>query len=61
MQSLGREKDYDYTRPAFIPPRVNIVSYLGVKTVLERQQDFRVTWGVTTEELMGKGGGNFML
>ncbi|GME51790.1 Cytochrome P450 [Neofusicoccum parvum] len=61
MQSLGRESHYSYDRPAFIPPRINITSYLGAKAVLEQQRDFRVTWGITLEELMGKGGSHFML
>ncbi|KAF2405392.1 fatty acid oxygenase [Trichodelitschia bisporula] len=61
MRSLGRESHYSYDRPAFIPPRVNLTTYLGAKTVLDRQQDFKVTWGKTLEELMGKRGGMFML
>ncbi|KAF2087527.1 putative fatty acid oxygenase PpoC [Saccharata proteae CBS 121410] len=61
MRSLGREKDYSYERPAFIPPRVNITTYLGAKAVLEQQSVFKVTWGTTLEELMGKGGSHFML
>lgn len=61
MRELGREKHYSWDRPAFIPPRINVVTYLGAKTILERQDDFRVTWGKTLEELMGKGGAHFML
>ncbi|KAF2200007.1 putative fatty acid oxygenase PpoC [Delitschia confertaspora ATCC 74209] len=61
MQSLGRESHYSYDRPAFIPPRVNLTSYLGAKSVLDNQAAFKVTWGATTEELFGKGGAKFML
>jgi linoleate 10R-lipoxygenase len=61
MQSLSREKHYDCGRPAFITPRVNINSYLGAKTVFDRQQEFQITWGKTTEELYGPLGGKFML
>lgn len=61
MQSLGREKHYSYDRPQFIPPRVNIVTYLGAKDVLTRDDVFKVTWGATLKELMGEGGGRFML
>lgn len=61
MQTLGRESHYSYDRPTLIKPRVNITSYLGAKSVLENQANFKVTWGATLEELMGKGGANFML
>ncbi|KAF2474572.1 putative fatty acid oxygenase PpoC [Lindgomyces ingoldianus] len=61
MKSLGRESHYSYDRPAFIEPRVNLISYLGAKTVLDQQDLFKVTWGATTEELFGKGGALFML
>lgn len=61
MRSLGREQHYSYDRPAFRPPRINITSYLGAKTVLQKQEEFTVTWGRTMEELMGKGGAQFML
>ncbi|KAF9640644.1 Cytochrome P450 [Lasiodiplodia theobromae] len=61
MRNLGRESHYSWDRPAFIKPRVNIASYVGAKAVLEQQKDFKVTWGATLEELMGKGGAHFML
>jgi linoleate 10R-lipoxygenase len=61
MKSLGRESHYSYDRPAFIPPRVNLTTYIGAKAILDNQKVFKVTWGKTTEELMGKGGAHFML
>lgn len=61
LRNLGRESHYSWDRPAFIPPRINITSYIGAKTVLEQQRDFRVTWGATLAELMGDGGAKFML
>ena len=61
MQTLGREGDYSYDRPQFIPPRVNLTSYVGAKYILERPQEFNVTWGDATGALMGKGGLDFML
>ncbi|KAK7510648.1 fatty acid oxygenase [Phyllosticta citriasiana] len=61
MQTLGRESHYSYDRPGLIKPRVNITSYVGAKAVLENQENFKVTWGATLEELMGPGGANFML
>ncbi|KKY16707.1 putative fatty acid oxygenase [Diplodia seriata] len=61
MRNLGRESHYSWDRPGLIPPRINITTYVGAKAVLEQQRDFKVTWGVTLEELMGKGGSHFML
>ncbi|KAJ9645772.1 hypothetical protein H2199_002812 [Coniosporium tulheliwenetii] len=61
LRNLGREGHYSWDRPAFIPPRVNLTTYIGAKTILDRQDIFKVTWGKTLEELMGKGGANFML
>lgn len=61
MRDLGRESDYTYGRPAFIPPRVNLVSYPNVKLVLEQQKDFRVIWGDATAFVFGKAGYDFML
>jgi linoleate 10R-lipoxygenase len=61
MRDLGRETHYSYERPARIPPRVDLTSYIAAKTVLENQDIFKVTWGGTLEELMGKGGSMFML
>ena len=61
MQSLGREDDYDYDRPAFIKPRVNLTSFKGAQYMLNRAQEFNVTWGEATGYCMGKGGWDFML
>ena len=61
MKDLGREDDYSFDRPQFIPPRVNLTSYVGAKYILERPQEFNVTWGDATGVLMGKGGLDFML
>ncbi|KAF2141807.1 uncharacterized protein K452DRAFT_287766 [Aplosporella prunicola CBS 121167] len=61
MRSLGRESHYSYDRPQYIAPRINIVTYPGAKTILEDQDTFKVTWGTTLQELMGKGGSHFML
>ena len=61
MRSLGREDHYNYDRPAFIPPRINLTSYIGAKFMLDRAQEFNVTWGAATGFIMGKGGFDFML
>ncbi|WEW59149.1 hypothetical protein PRK78_004618 [Emydomyces testavorans] len=61
FENLGRETHYSWDKPAFIPPRVNLTSYLGAKSILENAQDFRVTWGEATGFLFGNEGLNFML
>ena len=61
MKDLGRYGDYSFDRPSFIPPRINLTSYIGAKHVLENAKDFKVTWGEATAWLFGKGGWDFML
>ena len=61
MQSLGREEHYDYGRPALIPQRIVLTSFNAAKYMLDRAQDFKVTWGEATGYCMGKGGLDFML
>ena len=61
MKSLGRESHFNYDRPALIPPRVNLTSYLGARTVLDNQTAFKVLWGTTAEDLFGKGSAKFTL
>jgi linoleate 10R-lipoxygenase len=61
MKTLGREHDYSYDRPALIPPRVDLTSYIGAKYILERKEEFNVTWGAATEYVMSPGGKDFML
>ncbi|KAL9035212.1 MAG: hypothetical protein Q9180_004979, partial [Flavoplaca navasiana] len=61
MRDLGRELDYSWDRPRYIPPRVNLTSYIGAKYLLEHGQEFNVTWGEALGFLMGKGGLDFML
>ena len=54
MRDLGRELDYSWDRPRYIPPRVNLTSYAGAKYLLEHGQEFNVTWGEALGFLMGK-------
>lgn len=61
LTSLGRESHYSWDRPAPIPPRVNLTSYVGAKYILEHANEFHVTWGEGLGWLMGKGGLDFML
>jgi linoleate 10R-lipoxygenase len=61
MESLGRESDYSWDRPAFIPPRTNIFAYPNVRHILSDQDAFHVTWGGATGYVFGDGGYDFML
>ncbi|PGH07589.1 hypothetical protein AJ80_07978 [Polytolypa hystricis UAMH7299] len=58
---LGRESHFSYDKPTFIPPRINLSSYIGAKSILDNSKDFRVTWGEATGFIFGKEGFNFML
>lgn len=61
LKSLGRDHLFDFSRPKFDPPRVNITSYGGAKYVLEHQKTFNVLWHDGLGYLMGDGGKKFML
>lgn len=61
LKSLGRDKQYNFDRPAPIPPRINLTSYIGAKYMLERAKEYNVTWGAATGFVMGPGGNDFML
>ncbi|KKA30858.1 hypothetical protein TD95_000745, partial [Thielaviopsis punctulata] len=61
LASLNREQLFDFARPAFIPPRVQVDTYGGAQAVLENPDMFRVTWGEGLSFLMGTGGSRFML
>lgn len=61
FRDLGRVDHYSWDKPALIPPRVNLTSYVGAKYILERGQEFNVMWGEATALLMGKEGWSFML
>ncbi|OGE58533.1 hypothetical protein PENARI_c001G08740 [Penicillium arizonense] len=55
MKNLGREQDYSWDKPAFIEPRINLVSHQSAKLLLENQKDFQPSWGRSMSELFGKG------
>ena len=40
---------------------MNLSSYFGAKSILERPKNFKVVWGEAAGFLMGKGGWDFML
>ena len=55
MKMLGRENDYSYDAPAYIPPRVNLISHQSAKLVLGNQTDFKPAFSSALEDLFGKG------
>ncbi|ODH51178.1 hypothetical protein GX48_02604 [Paracoccidioides brasiliensis] len=50
---LGRESHFSWDRPALIPPRIDLTSYNGTKTILENVRDFRFTFGDVASSLFG--------
>jgi linoleate 10R-lipoxygenase len=61
MKDLGRYHEYSWDKPALIPPRINLTTYMGAKYVLERSDDFHVMWTKGFEHAMGKSSLRFML
>ncbi|KAJ5137335.1 hypothetical protein N7526_003568 [Penicillium atrosanguineum] len=54
MKTLGREQDYSWDRPAYTPPRVNLLAHENAKLVLENQA-FKASWSRSMDDLFGKG------
>lgn len=54
MKMLGREQDYSWDRPAYSPPRINLLSHENAKLVLENQ-GFKASWSRAMDDLFGKG------
>lgn len=42
LRTLGREKDYDYSKPKFIGPPTPVLTWDGVVKVLAEQQNYKV-------------------
>ncbi|KAL3493260.1 hypothetical protein BJX62DRAFT_223926 [Aspergillus germanicus] len=61
MRTLGREQDYIWDRPAYIPPRMDVFNYHNVRRILEDPSNFRVVWGEATAYVFGERGWDFML
>ncbi|KAB5575357.1 linoleate diol synthase [Coniochaeta sp. 2T2.1] len=61
LTDLKRVHLFDFSRPKFTAPRVNITSYGGAKHVLEDQEKYKSIWGGGFSYLMGDGGSKFML
>ncbi|KAM5345930.1 hypothetical protein ACJ41O_011791 [Fusarium nematophilum] len=61
LTNINRVDRFDFDRPSFAAPRVNIVGYKAAKYILENQQKYRVCWEEGLGHLMGEGGRRFML
>ncbi|KAH8904704.1 linoleate diol synthase [Coniochaeta sp. PMI_546] len=61
LTDLKRVHLFDFSRPTFTTPRVNITSYGGAKHVLENQDKYKSVWGEGFTFLMGRSGSKFML
>lgn len=60
MRTLGRENDYSWDRPAYMPPGINVCAYPNVWGILNDPTCFRVTWGDAMGSIFGKPGLDFM-
>lgn len=61
MKDLGRFHDYNWEKPSYIEPRVNLTSYSNAKYLLERSSEFTVMWNDGLGYVMGAGGERFCL
>lgn len=61
LTSLNRVDRFDFERPQFQAPRINITSYDAAKYILENQEKYKVAWQEGLGHLMGDGGRRFML
>lgn len=55
MKNLGREQDYSYEAPSFMPSRANLSSHQSAKLVLNNPNEFTAPWSSSMEQLFGKG------
>ncbi|KAL3448255.1 heme peroxidase [Aspergillus insuetus] len=61
MRTLGRQQDYTWDRPSYIPSRTDIFNYHNVRRILEDPSNFCVVWGEATAYVFGERGWHFML
>ncbi|KAF7543942.1 hypothetical protein G7Z17_g10338 [Cylindrodendrum hubeiense] len=61
LTDLNRVERFNFDRPVFSQPPVNITSYGGAKHVLTQQDKYRISWQDGLSHLMGEGGRAFML
>ncbi|CAM1508862.1 Fc.00g026010.m01.CDS01 [Cosmosporella sp. VM-42] len=61
LTSWKRIDQFNFDRPAFNSPRINIVGYDAAKYILENQEKYKVAWQEGLGHLMGEGGRRFML
>lgn len=52
LKDLGTYDLFDFERPTYIPPRVPILSYTSLQTILNDAQTFKVPWGGMFDYLM---------
>ncbi|KAK7432233.1 hypothetical protein QQZ08_001178 [Neonectria magnoliae] len=61
LTDLRRVDRFDFDRPGFCAPRIDVTSYGGAKYILTSPDKYRVSWTEGFTHLMGEGGGRFML
>jgi linoleate 8R-lipoxygenase/9,12-octadecadienoate 8-hydroperoxide 8R-isomerase len=59
LTHLGISGNYSWDKPGRIPSLIMVESYAACKSILENQEDFKVTWGKAVEFLMHNDGHPF--
>ncbi|MCJ1470995.1 hypothetical protein MMC07_009643 [Pseudocyphellaria aurata] len=53
LRTLGKEKDYDFSKPSLIARPIPVLTWDGVVSVLKDQVNYKVPWGPHTFYLTG--------
>ncbi|KAI2778552.1 heme peroxidase [Daldinia loculata] len=60
LTNLGRVQHFNYDRPSFIPPPVNITTYSGAQHIHDNQDKYSTIGNEGLSYLMGHGGKRFL-
>ncbi|KAI1389341.1 linoleate diol synthase [Hypoxylon trugodes] len=55
LTNLGRVQNFNYDRPSFIHPQVNITTYEGAQYIFDNQDKYKAIWNEGFSFLMGAG------
>lgn len=61
LTNLGRAHHFNYERPSFNPPCVNIATHGGAERVLENQEHYKPMWSEGFSSLLGTGETRFSI
>ncbi|KAK2591548.1 hypothetical protein QQS21_010768 [Conoideocrella luteorostrata] len=61
LTNLKRAGKFDFTRPKYVSPKVDISSYSAAKYILTNQSKYKFAWQEGFQHLMGTSGSNLVL